>query len=111
MAGHLEMKARIASKLAKLESVNSSELYALKNSGLKRLFGLPGYMPFIRDAWATKRGILLSLKLSRTDSWLHFPFDELNASAQQFYGPWVAKRARGNPWHPPCKAPLAQGAR
>jgi hypothetical protein len=118
IARQLEMKARIASKLAKMDSVNPAILYAVKNAALQRLFSVPGFNPFIRDAWSTPRGVLLSLKLNRTDSWLHFPFHELNPPAQRFFGAWIAKRARGNPWHgsrtaPPRRAqcPVARGTR
>jgi hypothetical protein len=100
MARHLEMKARIASKLAKVTSVDSTELYSVKNRAVRELFRLPDHKPFIRDAWGTHRRILLSLKLNRTDSWLHFPFEELNGAMQRFYGLWAARRARRNLWQP-----------
>lgn len=99
IARELEMKARIASKVAKLQPRRTSTLYELKNRAVRQLFRLPGHMPLVRDAWTTDCGILLSIKLSRTDSWLHLPFEQLSAAAQRFYGPWVRKRAYGNPWH------------
>ncbi len=70
------MKARIASKLAKLDSVNPAVLYAVKNAALQGLFSVPGFNPLVRDAWSTPRGVLLSLKLNRTNSWLHLPFHQ-----------------------------------
>jgi len=98
IARRLEIKARLASKLAKIQPVNASTLYSLKYCAVRELFRLPGHSPLIRDAWTAERGILLSIKLNGTDSWLHVPFHVLNVAARNFYGPWVARRARGNPW-------------
>lgn len=96
IARELEIKARIASKVAKVCS--ASALYQLKYRAVRELFKLPGHMPLVRNAWSTDCGILLSIKLCRTDSWLHFPFEQMSGAARQFYGPWVVKRARGNRW-------------
>ena len=98
IARELELKARIASKVAKVQPRSASILYQLKNRALRQLFSLPGHMPLVRDAWTTNCGILLSIKLYRTDSWLHFPFEQLSVAAQRFYGRWVIKRAHGNRW-------------
>jgi len=100
IARELEIKARIASKVAKLQPSCTPALYQLKNRAVCQLFRLPGHMPLVRDAWTTDCGILLSIKLCRTESWLHFPFEQLSAAAQRFYGPWVTKRAHGNRWQP-----------
>jgi hypothetical protein len=96
----LEAKARTASRLAKIQLTKASTLYSLKNRAIRQLFRIPGQMPFIRDAWTTHCGLLLSIRLTRTGSFLHFPFEELNAAVREFYGPWVARRARGKRWEP-----------
>jgi hypothetical protein len=98
IARELELKARIASKIAKIQPIQAAALYSLKNRAVRRLFRTAGHAPLVRDAWTTAKGFLLSLKLTHTESWLHFPFDELTAATQRFYRPWVTKRARGNPW-------------
>jgi hypothetical protein len=100
IARELEMKARMASKVAKLQPRYASTLYQLKSRAVRQLCAMPGHMPLLRDAWTTDYGILLSIKLSCTDSWLHFPFEQLPAAAQRFYGPWVRRRASGNQWQP-----------
>lgn len=100
IADHLETRARHASKLAKIQPACATTLYSLKCRAVRELFRLPGHAPFIRDAWTTHRGLLLSIKLTQTDSWLHVPLNELTAAAQQFYGPWAAKRAAIKRWQP-----------
>jgi DNA adenine methylase len=100
IARELELKARTASRLAKIQPANAAALYSIKNRAVSQLFRISGQMPSIRDAWFTRRGLLLSIRLSRTGSFLHFPFEHLNAVAQRFYGLWVATRARGNWWRP-----------
>jgi hypothetical protein len=94
----LELKARHASWLAKIEPQYSSELYSVKHAALRQLFRVPEYAPVIRDAWTTNRGFLLSLRLNRTGSLLHVPFNELNAATRQMQGAWIARRARDRWW-------------
>lgn len=98
VARELEKKACTASRLAKIQPVQAVALYALKNDAVRQLFRIPGEMPFVRDAWTTRQGFLLSIRLCRTGSFLHFPFEELTASARQFYRPWVTARASGKRW-------------
>ena len=100
IAWELEVKATTASRLAKILPEDAAALYSIKNRTVSQLFRIPRQMPSIHDAWTTRRGFLLSIQLNRTGSFLHFPFEKLNAVAQRFYGPWVARRARGNRWQP-----------
>jgi hypothetical protein len=94
----LEVKARHASWLAKIEPQYSSELYSVKHAALRQLFRVAEYAPLIRDAWTTNRGFLLSVRLNRTGSLLHVPFSELNAATRQTQGAWIARRARDRRW-------------
>jgi len=98
IARELEVKARTFSRLAKIQPLHAATLYSLKNSAVRRLYSIPEQMPFIRDAWTTRRGFLLSIRLRRTGSLLHLPFEELTPSARQFYRAWVTARARGKRW-------------
>lgn len=100
IARELELEARTASRLAKIQPHHAAALYTIKNRAVRQLFRIPGQMPSLHDAWTTRRGILLSLKLNRSESWLHFPFDELSPVAQRLYRAWAAKHARGNRWQP-----------
>jgi hypothetical protein len=102
-AGKLETKARSASWLAKIQPKHSSELYSIKHDALRQLFRMPEHTPVIRDAWVTGRGFLLSVRLRRSHSLLHMPFDELKMTTQQAHGTWVAQRARGRSWRRPLK--------
>jgi hypothetical protein len=111
IARELENKARAASRLAKIHPVNASTLYSLKNRAIRQLFRIPGERPFIRDAWTTRQGILLSIRLSRTGSFLHFPFEELHAPTQEFYRAWIAKRACGRRFEPATSAARSAGRR
>lgn len=100
IARELEIRAQTASRLAKIQPRHAAQLYSLKSEAIRQLFRIPGQMPFIRDAWTTQRGFLLSIHLCQTGSFLHVPFEKLTEAAQQFYGAWVAKRAHGNRWQP-----------
>ena len=100
-ASKLESKARSASWLAKSQPQCSSELYSIKHAALSQLFRLSEHAPVICDAWITGRGFLLSVRLRRTGSLLHLPFDALRITTQQAHGTWVARRARGRYWQRP----------
>ena len=75
-------------------------LYAIEHLAIRHLFRLQGQAPTIRDAWSSGRGYLLSVRLQRTSSLLHVPFDELRMTTQQAHASWVAQRARGRWWRP-----------
>ena len=94
-ARSLELKARWASWLAKVEINQSEALYEIKNDALRQLFRIPSQEPVIRDAWTSGRRYLLSVRLRRSRSLLHVPFDELRITTQQKHGMWVAQRAWG----------------
>jgi hypothetical protein len=100
IARGLEIRARTASMVAKVQPQCALTLYRVKCRAVRQLCSMPGYRPLLRDAWTTDYGILLSIKLGCTNSWLHFPFEQLPPAAQRFYGPWVRRRASGNPWQP-----------
>jgi hypothetical protein len=97
----LEIKARNASWLAKIQPAHSPGLYSIKHAALRQLFCVPEHAPVIRDAWTTSHGFLLSVRLNRTGSLLHVPFDELNATTRQAQGAWIGRRARGRWWQGP----------
>lgn len=99
IAQALEKKARIASRLAKIQPHQASQLYSLKYTAVRQLFRIPGQMPAISDAWTTHRGYLLSIQLRRTGSSLHCPFRQLPVLARQVYIGWVTQRAVGKCWH------------
>lgn len=111
IARELENKARTASRLAKIHPANASTLYSLKNRAIRQLFRIPGERPLICDAWTTHRGILLSIRLSRTGGFLHFPSDELHAATHEFYRAWIAKRARGQWFEPTASSTQSPGGR
>jgi hypothetical protein len=94
----LETKACTASRLAKIQPRHAAQLYFVKDLAVRQLFRIPGQMPFVRNAWTTEHGFLLSIRLCKTGAFLHLPFEELTDAAQRFYGPWVRKRAYENPW-------------
>jgi hypothetical protein len=102
----LEIKARQASWLAKIRPERSPGLYSIKHAALRQLFRVPEHAPVIRDAWTTSHGFLLSVRLNRTGSLLHVPFDELNFATQQTQGVWIARRARGRWWQAPRRTRL-----
>jgi hypothetical protein len=97
-AWKLETKARTASWLAKIQPRCSSKLYSIKHAAVRQLFRISEHAPSIGDAWTTGRGFLLSVRLVRTGSLLHVPFDALRVTTQQTHGAWVARRARGRYW-------------
>jgi hypothetical protein len=99
-AWKLETKARSASWIAKTQPEGSRSLYSIKHAVLRQLFRVPGQAPVIRDAWSSASGFLLSVRLRRTRSLLHVPFEELRITTQQAHIAWVAQRARGRWWRP-----------
>lgn len=100
-AWKLETKARSASWLAKIQPQCSSKLYSVKHAAVSQLFRISEHAPVISDAWITGRGFLLSVRLVRTGSQLHVPFDALRITTQQAHSAWVARRARGRHWQQP----------
>jgi hypothetical protein len=99
IARALETKARTAAWLAKTNPHTAQRLYSLKSQAVRQLFRIPGQMPLVRNAWKTQQGFLLSIRLRRTHSSLHFPYQELSILAQRLYAKWVADRARGKRWY------------
>lgn len=99
-ARRLETVARQASWIAKIEPSQSRALYSVKHAALRQLFRIPAQAPLIRDAWCTNEGFLLSVRLRRTRSSLHIPFNELNVITQQAQATYIAERAQGRWWHP-----------
>jgi hypothetical protein len=97
-ASTLEMKARTASRIAKIQPQSSVGLYSIKYCALRKLFQMPEYAPVILDAWTTTQGFLLSVSLARSSARLHFPFNLLNPEIQRTQGAWIARRARGRQW-------------
>lgn len=94
----LETKARWASWLAKSERSHAPEFYSLKDDALRQLFRIPSHEPVIRDAWVCGPHYLVSVKLRRTRSLLHVPFDELRITTQQAHGKRVIELARNKRW-------------
>lgn len=94
----LEVKARSASWLAKIQPQCSRAMYSIKHAALRQLFQIPEHAPAIHDAWVTGRGFLLSIRLAKSGAWLHLPFDQLKIATQRACGAWIARRARGKHW-------------
>lgn len=99
IARELEKKARTASRLAKIQPKHAAKLYAIKYAAVRELFRMPGQTPFVRDAWTTEAGILLSIRLAGTGALLHFPFERLHTATQKFFRPWASRRAQEKQWN------------
>lgn len=96
----LEGTARTASWLAKAYPRKARAFYCLKHEALRQLFLVPGSAPVVRDAWTTGRGILLSVQLVRTKSFLHIPFDQLPPDTQRTHEARAAELAKRKWWRP-----------
>jgi hypothetical protein len=94
----LEIKARAASRIAKIHPRFSVSLYSIKYTALRKLFQMPACAPVILDAWTTAQGFLLSIGLVRSSARLHFPFSQLNPEVQRTHGTRIARLARGRQW-------------